>query len=74
MSIRSASDTDRQVGRRIRIARNKRGISQTELAARLGISPGQVGKYENGANRIAVTRLSDIADRLGLPVTRLLTE
>ena len=45
-----------------------------DLAARLGISPGQIGKYAAGINRVAVSRLADIADRLALPVTRLLTE
>ena len=65
MSIKAADQNDRAVGRRIRAAREKLRISQTALDARLCNSPGQVGKYEVGANRIAATRVADIADWLG---------
>ena len=72
MNIKAADQNDRAVGRRIRAACQKLRVSQTALAARLGISPGQVGKYEGGINRIPATRLADIAKGLGLPITHLL--
>ena len=73
MSIRAPDQNDAAIGSRIRAARLLRGLSQQELGIRLGITGAQLGKYESGKSRIAVTRLSDIADGLRLPVTALLT-
>jgi transcriptional regulator with XRE-family HTH domain len=42
------------------------GLSQTALSQRLGVSPQQVQKYESGQNRIAASRLNDIATALGV--------
>jgi transcriptional regulator with XRE-family HTH domain len=43
-------------------------LSQTELAAALGITFQQVQKYEKGVNRIGAARLQQIADALEVPV------
>jgi transcriptional regulator with XRE-family HTH domain len=40
------------MGRRIRLRRRERGISQIELAGRLGLTFQQVQKYEKGTSRI----------------------
>jgi len=55
---------DAYVGTRIRFRRNLLGMSQTELAARIGVTFQQVQKYERGTNRIGASRLIRICDVL----------
>jgi transcriptional regulator with XRE-family HTH domain len=64
-----ASHTDVEIGARIRTARRERGLSQTRLGTAVGITFQQVQKYENGVNRVSVTRLCCIAEKLGLPLS-----
>ena len=59
---------DSHVGRRVRERRKHLGLSQTELAERLGLSFQQVQKYENGGNRISAGTLGRIAEALDVPV------
>jgi transcriptional regulator with XRE-family HTH domain len=59
---------DRSVGRRIRIMRVSRGLSQTALASELGLTFQQLQKYEKGTNRVSASRLHDIARILGVEV------
>ncbi len=65
---RRANDVDDHVGRRIRQRRNALGMSQTKLADALGISFQQVQKYEIGFNRVAASRLWDIAKALEVDI------
>jgi transcriptional regulator with XRE-family HTH domain len=46
-------------------------MSQTDLAARIGITFQQVQKYEKGTNRVGSGRLASIANAFGLPVAAL---
>ena len=39
-----------RVGTRIRNIREARGMSQTELGARVGLTADRIQKYENGKN------------------------
>ena len=55
---------DAHVGARIRFRRNLLGISQTEMAAQIGVTFQQVQKYEKGSNRIGVSRLMQICQVL----------
>ena len=59
---RRASDVDDHVGRHIRERRTALGMSQEKLAAAVGISFQQIGKYEVGADRVMASRLWDIAN------------
>jgi transcriptional regulator with XRE-family HTH domain len=59
------------VGAKIRMFRINRGMSQTALAERIGVSFQQVQKYEKGANRVGASRLSQIASVLGITVGEL---
>jgi transcriptional regulator with XRE-family HTH domain len=72
MSVKSPDRVDIEVGQRIRIFRKARGLSQTALAAQLGVTFQQVQKYENGTSRIGAGRLMRIAHVLGVPVATLL--
>jgi transcriptional regulator with XRE-family HTH domain len=44
-------------------------MSQTELAAQLGVTFQQVQKYEKGINRVGAGRLLRIAEALDVPVS-----
>jgi transcriptional regulator with XRE-family HTH domain len=69
---RQPDSTDVDVGRLVRVHRMARGLSQTELANQIGVTFQQVQKYESGANRISMGRLTRIARVLGVSVTYLL--
>jgi len=53
---------DVYVGERIRAMRIEKGLSQTDLGNRLGVTFQQVQKYEKGVNRVSAGRLAAIAD------------
>lgn len=67
---RAANAVDKKVGQRVRSRRLEIGMSQERLAEMLGVTFQQVQKYEKGVNRIAVSRLLDIANALELPASR----
>lgn len=54
------------IGRRLALARALTGTSRRQLAARLGLSTEQIRKYELGLSGLAVGRLAEIANTLGL--------
>lgn len=60
---------DRYIGTRLQLVRAGKGVSQQQLAEALEISFQQVQKYETGTNRIAATRLYEIARYLDVPIT-----
>jgi transcriptional regulator with XRE-family HTH domain len=66
---RRSDHRDTEVGRRVRTQRLTKGMSQTELGNKIGVTFQQVQKYENGVNRIGAGRLSRIAEVLEVPVT-----
>jgi transcriptional regulator with XRE-family HTH domain len=68
LSPRSAGVADIEMGRRIRLRRREAGISQTELAAHLGLTFQQVQKYEKGISRVGAAQLQQIAKMLGVDV------
>jgi transcriptional regulator with XRE-family HTH domain len=69
MAKKSPDPVDIEVGRRIRIQRMARGMSQTELGKRIGVTFQQVQKYEKGANRVGAGRLTRIATVLEVAVS-----
>lgn len=71
MSVKTPDPLDVLVGARIRILRTRRGMSQSDLAGKIGVSFQQVQKYEKGANRVGASRLSRIAEILGIPIGEL---
>jgi transcriptional regulator with XRE-family HTH domain len=60
---------DVHVGQRVRQRRWMVGMTQQQLAAKVGIKFQQIQKYETGANRVSASRLWDIAAALGVPVS-----
>jgi len=68
-------ETDkRHIGSLIRIVRKAAGLSQMKLAEKIGISYQQVQKYEKGASEISISRLSQIAHALNMPVIRFISD
>lgn len=59
---------DVHVGQRVRQRRWMIGMTQQQLANKVGIKFQQIQKYETGANRVSASRLWDIADALGVDV------
>ncbi len=59
---------DVYVGKRIRHRRWMIGVTQQQLADKVGIKFQQIQKYETGMNRVSASRLWDIADALDVPV------
>jgi transcriptional regulator with XRE-family HTH domain len=68
MASKGPQPVDVIVGRNIRLRRLSKGISQTELASKIGVTFQQVQKYEKGVNRVGASRLSHIAKALNVPV------
>ncbi|MCK0119054.1 MAG: helix-turn-helix transcriptional regulator [Yoonia sp.] len=60
---------DVHVGKRIRHRRWMNGTTQQQLAEKVGIKFQQIQKYETGMNRVSASRLWDIANVLGVPVS-----
>lgn len=56
-----AHPVDVHVGRKLREIRTLRRYSQTDVAQKLGLSFQQIQKYEIGSNRIAASRLFELA-------------
>jgi transcriptional regulator with XRE-family HTH domain len=68
---KSPSAIDVTVGRNLRIWRMAKGLSQSQLANRLGVTFQQVQKYEIGNNRTGTGRLVKAAGILGVPISVL---
>jgi len=60
---------DVHVGKRVRHRRWMVGMTQQQLAEKVGIKFQQIQKYETGMNRISASRLWDIAEALEVPVS-----
>jgi transcriptional regulator with XRE-family HTH domain len=65
---------DIHVGARVRTRRLLIGMNQETLARALGLTFQQVQKYEGGANRVSASRLSQIAEILGVPIAYFFTD
>ncbi len=69
--VKRSNPVDVAVGRNIRLNRIARGISQTELGNRIGVTFQQVQKYEKGTNRVGASRLNMISKALDVSLARL---
>jgi transcriptional regulator with XRE-family HTH domain len=55
--------------RRLRLAREKAGLTQREAAQRLGKSQAYVWKSEVGERRVDVVEVKQFADIYGVPIS-----
>lgn len=68
----SEADFNRELGRRVKVARNRAGITQGELAAAVDLSRGSVANIERGDQAPPPYRLSLIAAALDVDPFELL--
>ena len=61
----------RQLGRRLLAARERRGLSQTLLGARAGISQTTIANIEGGVSQVTLFNFLAIARELGVEPAEL---
>jgi transcriptional regulator with XRE-family HTH domain len=69
MAKNGTDPIDQHVGARVRVRRTMLGMSQQKLGQGLGVTFGQIQKFERGADRIGASRLLDMAEILKVPVS-----
>jgi len=60
---------DVHVGKRVRHRRWMVGMTQQQLAEKVGIKFQQIQKYETGMNRVSASRLWAISENLDVPIS-----
>jgi len=61
--------TDRDgLGKKITTLRQRRGMTQADLAAAIGVSQPAIASYESGKRDMPLSRLGEIAAALGVDV------
>lgn len=60
------------IGQNLKRLRNEKGISQSELAAGVGISQPMIAQVERGTKSLTLELGKEIADYLGATVDELL--
>ena len=58
----------REIGKRIQQAREESGLTQVELAVRLGCTQSALSNYELGKRRLHLNLLNEIAQVLNKPL------
>ncbi|MHC2672778.1 transcriptional regulator with XRE-family HTH domain [Bradyrhizobium diazoefficiens] len=66
---RKTHPVDKIIGRNLRIARIRAGYSQERLGDAVGITFQQIQKYENGTNRLSLSRAKEFASILRISVS-----
>lgn len=66
--VESSTSTDSAIGAAIRAARFSRGLTQSDLAAHLGVTRATVASYETGRRKIPAETLMHIARICGKPL------
>jgi DNA-binding XRE family transcriptional regulator len=73
--MRSApSDVETQVGLAVRAFRQRRGLSQSQLAASVGVDRKTINRIENGRHGTKIATLASIAASLGAELSISLDE
>ena len=54
--------------------RLENGLTQADLAARLSVSQNAMSQYEKGTRQPPISRLAPIAEKLGVPVSALVSD
>lgn len=65
------TDINTLIGNRIRRRRKMLQMTQSDLAAAIGIRFQQIQKYETGLNQMTVERIVQVTKALGMPVAEL---
>ena len=68
-SRKGLNPIDIHVGARVRLRRNLLGLTMQTLAKAVGVTYQQLQKYEWGVNRISASRLFNLSQVLGVPIS-----
>lgn len=71
---RRVNPVDRLVGRRLREARVRAGVSKEELGPVLGVGVQMVQKFESGERRLSAVQVAAAVKFLGMPMSFLFKE
>jgi transcriptional regulator with XRE-family HTH domain len=63
-----------EVGRRVRLARERAGLTQDALAGRVSLSRTSVTNIEKGRQKVLLHTLCDLAEALGVTPDALMPE
>ncbi len=66
-------DRDRIIGLRVKTYRDIKGLSQTDLGEKIGVTFQQIQKYENGKNKVSVSRLIDMCKVLDVSLMNFIS-
>ena len=66
--IKETTSNSDEINQRIKQARKKIGLTQTQLAQKIGITTQAVQQWEDGSTIPRIGRLTEIAQALGVPV------
>lgn len=67
-------EINRRIGERIRYFRKKKGLSQSEIAAALAVSPSVISTLESGKSMVGIYSLLDIISMLDVGVEDVFPE
>lgn len=65
---------DEHVGRKLKLKRVEKSLTQNQLAESIGVTFQQIQKYEKGANRISSSKLFEIAQTLQVSISYFFAE
>jgi transcriptional regulator with XRE-family HTH domain len=72
MAGRTRSDIDIEIGRRLRQARLRLGLTQNEVGETIGVTHQQIQKYEHGESRLTLSALARLRSVLRIEADDLL--
>ena len=58
----------KEIGARVRVYRQKAGLTQEKLAEMIDVSFQQIQKYESGMTKLNTDRIQKLADALGISI------
>ncbi len=64
----------KSIGQAIAARRTKKGLTQGDIAEKIGVDPVTISRIERGMTIVPLPRLAEIADALGSPLADLLRD
>ena len=64
----------KSIGKRIKIARIKKDITQDKLSEEVGISPSHLSNIETGSTRLSLQTMVNLANALDVSIDALLSD
>ena len=74
MNEMTKEELSKYIGKQIKFYREKQGLSQIDLAEKLGIDRVSVTRYESGARRVNQDMLFKLSDILHISIDELFPE